>query len=687
MLFTNPLILWGLLAVSIPIIIHLFNFQRYKKVYFTNVRFLQQLQQQSRRQSVLRHWLALLFRILAIAFLVLAFAKPYIPSTLGSFPEASGAVGIYIDNSFSMETEGYKGFLIDEALDKAKDIVANHSRSDKFNLLTNDFMGIHHRLVAGDELVNFLDQTEISPSVKNIAEVLSRQYDILNRDHLPNKTVYLISDFQHSISTLDGFAPDTNIRHFFVRLEPAHYSNLSIDSCWFEIPAQQPGQIAQIYVKVTNHSDVAREKIPLKLVINGSQRALTSIDLEPGGSTTTMVSFTIRETGIHEGFFEINDYPVTFDDRLYISFRVLEKINILGIFDQKPGPYLQALFGSDTLFRYTEINLKQLNFADLQRQELIVLNGLNDISSGLATELNRFIENGGSVFVIPAEKIDNESYSNWMRSLNTVSFAETDTARLRVSDLNLLHPLFKDVFENQSAGRSLVSAETDLPWVNLRYGLSFPARKDIQTLMSLKNSAPFLIADRHGEGMIYVLSSPLDIQATTFPVHAIFVPVLYRMALLSTSHQDLYSVIGVGESVNIGNINPGNSQVFQLSDAGGQFRFIPGHRTVNYNTHLFALNAINKAGNYTLTSDSDTLLVLSFNYDRRESLPDYLSEDELENLAKSSGITNFAVVSESERPIGQVISELSRGKQLWKYFIIASLAFILAEIVVLRFLP
>ena len=171
MLFTNPLILWGLLAVLIPIIIHLFNFQRYKKVYFTNVRFLQQLQQQSRRQSVLRHWLALLFRILAIAFLVLAFAKPYIPSTLGSFPEASGAVGIYIDNSFSMETEGYKGFLIDEALDKAKDIVANHSRSDKFNLLTNDFMGIHHRLVAGDELVNFLDQTEISPSVKNIAEV------------------------------------------------------------------------------------------------------------------------------------------------------------------------------------------------------------------------------------------------------------------------------------------------------------------------------------------------------------------------------------------------------------------------------------------------------------------------------------------------------------------------------------
>jgi len=189
------------------------------------------------------------------------------------------------------------------------------------------------------------------------------------------------------------------------------------------------------------------------------------------------------------------------------------------------------------------------------------------------------------------------------------------------------------------------------------------------------------------EGNIYVMASPLDVQATTFPVHAIFVPTLYRMALLSTPLQKIYNIVGTQESVSIGNLSPGNGQVFNLASADGQLKFIPGHRTVNYSTHLYALDAIKTAGNYHLTSDQDTLLVLSFNYDRRESLPEYLSVQELHDMAESTGFTNFAVVSESERPVGQVISELTRGKQLWKYFIIAALVFLLAEIAALRFLP
>ncbi len=687
MLFSNPFMLWGLLAISVPIIIHLFNLQRYKKVYFTNVRFLQQLQQQSRRQSVLRHWLALLFRIFAIIFLVLAFAKPFISSTQGTSSEAEGVASIYIDNSFSMETEGRNGMLVDEAVSKARDIAAHHSRSDKFNLLTSDFLGIHQRLYASDELGTFLNEIETGPSIKTLPDILSRQYDILNREHIPDKTVYLISDFQRNGSEFDGFLPDTNIRHFMVRLEPLRFSNLSIDSCWFDLPAQQPGQVAQLYVKVTNYSDSPREKIPVKLIINGSQRALTSFDIEAGLSVTSVMPFTIRETGTHQGFIELSDYPITFDDRLYFSFNVLSQINVLHIFDQDSGPYLRALFGSDTLFKFLEINSKKLNYADLQHQELIILNGLTGISSGLANELNRFVENGGSLFIIPAEKMEKESYSMWLQSLNTVMFSETDTTRLRVSDLNLLHPLFKDVFEAQSGGRPPITTQTDLPFVSQHFRMIFPPRKDIQTLISLKNSAPFLIADRYGEGIVYVSASPLELQSTTFPVHAIFVPVLYRMALLSTPRQHLYNLVGTQESVNIGNINPGSSQVFRLSDADGQFSFIPGHRIVNYSTHLFALDVLKKAGNYYLTAGADTLLVLAFNYDRRESVPDYLSEDDLYAMAENAGITNFAVISESERPVGQVISELSRGRQLWKYFIIVALAFLLAETVVLRFLP
>ena len=84
MQFVNPLYLIGLLAIAIPIVVHLFNFRRFRRVYFTNVRFLQALRQQTRKQSQLRHLLILLMRILAIAALVFAFAQPYIPSMKAS---------------------------------------------------------------------------------------------------------------------------------------------------------------------------------------------------------------------------------------------------------------------------------------------------------------------------------------------------------------------------------------------------------------------------------------------------------------------------------------------------------------------------------------------------------------------------------------------------------------------------
>ena len=687
MLFANSVMLWGLIAISVPIIIHLFNLQRYKKVYFTNVRFLQQLQQQSRRQSVLRHWLALLFRILAIAALVFAFARPFVPTSLGTFSDTEGVASIVIDNSFSIEAEGRNGFLFDEAVEKAREIKSSHSRSDRFNLLTNDFMGIHHRLVSADEFDALLEDVAVSPAVKNLRDVLNRQYDVLNREPDANKSLYIISDFQRNVAIFEGFEPDTNVRHFMIHLEPERYTNLSIDTCWLETPAQQPGQVVQLHVSVSNHDSSPRENIPVRLVINGTQRALTSFNINPESSATETLAFSIRETGLHHGFVELNDYPVTFDDRMYFSFRVLPSINVMNIFDQNPGPYLRALFMPDSLFRYSETNYRQLNYADVYQQQLIILNGIRNISSGLATELGRFVENGGSLFVIPHAQADQHSYNAWFRTMNTVTLSGPDTTRISMDDLNLLHPLFREVFEIQPGGQTSLGPETDLPWVNARYRLTFPPRKDVQTLISLRNAEPFMIADHHGEGHIYLMASALNVQASTFPVHAIFVPTLYRMALLSTPRQSIYHIVGSEESVNIGNLSPGGEPVFQLSDANGQLKFIPGYRTVNYSTYLYALDAIKTAGNYHLTAGRDTLLVLSFNYDRRESAPDYLSVQELYDMAEMAGITNFAVISESERPVGQVISELTRGKQLWKYFIIAALVFLLAEIVALRFLP
>ncbi|MCX6185937.1 MAG: BatA domain-containing protein, partial [Bacteroidetes bacterium] len=79
MQFVYPGFLFALFAISIPIIIHLFNFRRYKKIVFSDIRFLKQVIEKNQKQQNIKNWLVLLCRILAISFLVIAFAQPYLP--------------------------------------------------------------------------------------------------------------------------------------------------------------------------------------------------------------------------------------------------------------------------------------------------------------------------------------------------------------------------------------------------------------------------------------------------------------------------------------------------------------------------------------------------------------------------------------------------------------------------------
>src|ERR1700685_3871109 len=100
MQFLHPGFLWALTALAVPIIVHLFNFRRYKTVYFSNVKFLRELKEETSSRSRLKHWLVLASRLLAVAFLVMAFAQPFIPNKHNKFGGGKKYVSIYIDNSF-----------------------------------------------------------------------------------------------------------------------------------------------------------------------------------------------------------------------------------------------------------------------------------------------------------------------------------------------------------------------------------------------------------------------------------------------------------------------------------------------------------------------------------------------------------------------------------------------------------
>src|ERR1700749_154283 len=102
MQFLHPGYLYALSAIAVPIIVHLFNFRRYKTVYFSNVKFLREVKEETTSRSRLKHLLVLAARLLALTFLVLAFAQPFIPNKRNTGAGGRRLISFYIDNSFSM---------------------------------------------------------------------------------------------------------------------------------------------------------------------------------------------------------------------------------------------------------------------------------------------------------------------------------------------------------------------------------------------------------------------------------------------------------------------------------------------------------------------------------------------------------------------------------------------------------
>lgn len=684
MSFLYPYILWGLLAVTIPVIIHLFNFRKFKRVYFTNVRYLEELKQQTRRQSRLRHLLVMISRMLAIASLVLAFAQPFIPAEKGlKKPEAINQVNVYIDNSFSMEALSTAGPLLEGAKTAAREIAASYRSTDLFMLTVNEFEGRHQHWISREEFLQLVDEIAITPSVRKVSEVVARQADSYQESPGKSRISYLISDFQLSMADFENIRADSLMAVYMVPLQAARSENLYIDSCWFESPVHQLNQGVRLMVRVINDSRTDFEKVPLKFTVNGSQKALSSFDVRSGTFYDVALPFTNYDAGIQEGVVEITDYPVVFDDRMYLVYNVAGSIPVLAINGHDESIYLNSLYGKDEEFRFVNNTSKNIDYNRLQEFELVILDELDDLPSGLVQELTVYLENGGNLMVIPSERADMTQFNSFLSSLNAGSFNGFIKESTKVTELDRNNPVFADVFERARGDRA--EENTDLPVVRSFFDIGGNSRSSQQVIMKMQNGKPFLSRETAGKGQIYLLAVPLDDTYSNFARHAIFVPVLYRIALLSAASDPLYYIIGRDTRIDLPNTYISDDHTFKIKSVTGDFEFIPGIQNLNKKISLLLYNQVSTAGHYNLMLGVDTVKGLGFNYNRLESVMKFASQEDLQEMTGRYSLANFRIITGHGKPLSEEVKDINQGTVLWRLFIILALVFLAFEIILLRF--
>lgn len=675
MAFLFPSFLWALTALAIPVLIHLFQLRRFKRIDFPNVRFLQEVTQQTRARKKVRHWLTLLCRLLALACLVLAFAQPYIPRGNGAVKAGQRAVSLYIDDSWSMDGTNAQGRLLDQARTDAQDAVMAYGATDRFQVVTNRFEGRQQVLLGRDEALEAAAQAEVGPYARPLAQVMERQREALSRSDAPVKRAFLFTDLQRATTDVEHWTNDSTVGTVIVPLAANDADNLAIDSVWFASPVRRLGQNEALHVRVRNYGGKALENIPLRLTIDGRQRALTTFSIGAATQVDTVMHFTNDATGTHTGEVTLTDRPITFDDAFSIAYRTADRLRVLLVSggDAASDKDVAAVFAGDSTHTFTVQPYRQLDLALLARTDLVVLNALPDLPSGMAKALLDFAAGGGSVALFPAANADAASYGAFLGRAGG-NFGARDTARMHVERIDLQQPFFREVF-------TAMPKNVDLPLVRTRFAITPPATADV--LLRLQNGAAFLSAVPMQRGRLYLGASPLAAEGGTFTRHALFVTSLLRMAELSRPMGALYHIIGAEAVVPLEGVDIAGEAAPHLKGPDGadlvpEVRRTPGELALVLHDQDLA------PGAYALTVDGDTLATLALDLPRNEGDLSAYTPDQLKELLAQRGLGTITVLEKAGNGLAVSLRELDQGTKLWKWFLVAALVFLALEILFIR---
>ncbi len=683
MKFLFPSFLFALLAIAIPVIIHLFSFKRHKTVYFSNVDFLKDIKKESKKQSRLKQLLILAARILTIIFLVFAFAQPYIPTNQDARKQPNQLVAVYVDNSFSMNALSEQGQLLEIARNKALEICLAYPSGTKFQLFTNDLEPKHQHVLNKEQFIQQVSEIQASPAVVPLSLIYNRfasQHPDLSDN--TDKNLYFISDFQRSISDPANFEKN-NIFSYYLPLEPNEVANLYIDSCWVEVPAHRLRQEETVYVKIRNSSNQDYQNLPIKLFLNDSLKSITNFSVEAQNDIVAELKYNNNSSGLQLGRLEISDYPFTHDNNWYISYKVDKNLKALAVHnnseESKEGlEYLTALFENDDYVLLDVMNEQNLQVNRLADYNTIFLVGLENYSSGFLNELEDVVQNGSSVVLFP-ETSNLPALNNVLSAFGAKQVSGIDSTTQEIAQIEFENDFYDKVFKKQEENPVM-------PEISGHLRFETPTQTDEADLLTFQNGDKALSQLSFGDGKVWVFSFPLNKENEAFANDILFVPTVYNFVLNSLPRQELSFTVGENTFWNIPrNIAFNMNSGFEIENRKTGDKLVPASTISGRKTRLEFGNQITSDGHYLVENDGNIIAAMAFNFNRKESDLRYFSAMELKEKLIELQLKNAVVVEEVERNFSEILEEIQNGRQLWKWAVLMALLFILAEILIARF--
>ncbi|WP_262385974.1 BatA domain-containing protein [Hymenobacter sp. BT491] len=673
MSITYPWFLLSLVTLGVPVLIHLFELRRPQRLAFTNVGFIREVKLISAKQRKLKHIIVLLARIGGLFFLILAFAQPFIPASKEQKTTGS-AIAVLIDNSPSMQARGNnEQSVFDNAVEQAQGLSNAFVNNTSFLLQEGP-----KSILNASAYQAALKQLTISGQARSLKSSIAQTN--FSRSRIAQ--TFIISDFQKN-----AFSPqflrgvDSTKDVSLVPIASQEAANVYVDSIALDDAFVRSGNNISLKIRVRNGGNAPAKDVQVKLFIAEQQAAVYRATIEAGKTSTSVVQVRLTENGLRKCRVEVEDFPVTFDNTYYFTLQPSPQIKVLGIGNNTAA--LEQLYGNEPLFAFTASQPQSTNYRSLAAANLVVLQELPRVDATLRESLTRALQQGTSIVIVPpAGAVGHDTYNQLFRELGigVVQWEERSSGDPELQEIatpSPQNPFFKDVFAAQNRQPIMPKAAPILRW-----------SRSGSDVLQMRDGSGYLAGFSNGQAAVYLFSAPFNTTYSDFTSHALFVPVMYRLAMQSyrSDQQIAYRLNQRAVAFTLPqSVLQKADQVFKLTK--DSLSFIPAQRIQAGVLRFDVPSGMTEPGFYALEQNGKKMATLAFNFDKHESeLAQYSADD----LRKMIGPDQPNIHVYDPAKGGSVASQYRAervGKPLWRYCLWISLAFLLLEVLALRAKP
>jgi uncharacterized membrane protein YobD (UPF0266 family) len=539
--FLYPAFLVGLVAASLPILIHLLNRRRLQRIQFPAVRFILLSQKRISRSYRLRHWLLLALRTLAVVFLVLLLANPIFQTGAGLFA-GGGPVNLVVllDNSLSMTWSG-DGNGFKQAKEAARLLIAALNDGDRAALLPTNITGKEVIRLKGqkDVLAREIDAVEIADGTANLTATLEKAYELLN-EPAGQKEIRLITDMgltgwdQFSIAALKRVDPSIPVKLIRVgrKEQPLNASIKEI-----RLGSQGVGVNVPLQIEATlgNFGPQEIKDVLVQLSIDGQNKEQKLATVPPKGEVTVSFQTRVSQAGAHTGQVSLKKDGLAGNAVADFTLHAQDKLRVL-VVDGDPQTSLvqsESFFlsralnpsgeGDSSIFLPTVIVPDALNAAALDTYQVVILCNVAALPEGFVANLQNFVRQGGGLLIFGGDKVQPDSYNQKLAQLAPADLREKKTGPEaggeKIAKLDATHPALQ-IFTDPILLESLESSRV---WGYTR------ASARGRPLISLANGDPLLLEQKVGAGKTLLITTSADRDWSDLPLKTAYLPLIQSL--------------------------------------------------------------------------------------------------------------------------------------------------------------